>query len=1772
MINYPLKSPYAPLRFTEPPMFLSQLTIQTRLLIQTVLDQVAAWRPFGNSLGAKQRSLELAALEERVFLSASPMAVLAPETVESPTPIDANLTNQTQAAENLEIDPLLAALEVQTAAPTKYETQEESAQPRELVFIDAGVRDIEVLLADLGGAPTEGRSFEVIQLEAHRDGVEQISEILARRGNLEAVHIVSHGRDGAVKLGNTWLDSERLSEESGQISQWGLAFSAAGDLLFYGCDLTATGHGEQFVETLSELTGTDVAASSDATGHAQFGGDWELEFTTGMIESELAFSVSAQAEYADLLATLTVSTTNDTLDGDTSSISALLTNKGSDGLISLREAIIATNNTSGANVIFLSSGTYTLTRSGANENSALTGDLDISDDLTITGAGANTTFVDGSGSDRVFEVHSGTSTITHLKVQNGSASEGGGISTQSSASLILRDVALGGNQAVTNGGGIFARNNLTLDRVTIEGNTASSHGGGIYFLPPVGSLDLTNVTFSGNIASNRGAAIYSFGTVNLTNSTIAFNTASSGAGGIHLQGSADAILRNTILANNTGGNASRAVTSLGFNVVDDTSSISSPQTGDLVNTNPLLDTLKFNGGEIKTHKLLPGSSAIDAGTTTGAPGVDARNFFRDGSQDIGAYEVQSNLVTTGEFRVNTETNDLQELSARDRGSDRAVAINSTGDYVVVWSSLNQDGNGWGVYGQRYDRFGDTVGTEFLVNNVTQDDQIFAEVALLDDGSFVVVWEDRQGNDAVFFRLFDSAGNPVGNHKQANTTTAGDQSNPSIAMDGSGNFVIVWEGNGPGDSEGIFAQRFDAAGNNLGGEILVNTSTGNAQKDAAVSRNANGDFVVTWDDNNGFHARRFNTFGTPLGSQITMDSDISAGNGSVAIAEDGSFVATWRADVPLFGKGIYVRQYDASGNPLGSQTLVNTTVSGDQTNPSISLAPTGNFVIVWEGNGSGDGNGVFGQKFAANGNRIGSEFRINQTTGGDQIQASIALKNLNNFVVVWSGTGPGDTNGVFARQFGTASPNTAPTNISLSNSTVPENTNTSSGISVGSLTTTDPNSGDAFTYIIQGGTDALKFSIGGAGNDQLILTDGVLDFETKPSYQVLVRVTDSASNTFDKLFTINITDQNEAPTANDSVFGIVENLPAPGVVGTVTQTDPDSGDSFTYFIQSGNTNGAFSLNGSTGEIRVANSAALDLETNPVFTLIINVQDAGGLSDTATITINLTDENEAPVLTDANFNLLENSPNSTNVGTIIANDPDLGDTLTYSIQSGNTNGAFSINATTGVLTVNNSASLDLETNPVFTLIINVQDTQGLSDTATITINLTDENEAPVLTDAAFSINENLALGSRVGTVIASDPDMGDSLTYSIQSGNADGAFSINPTTGELRVANSSALDFEQRPEIPLIIEVLDSQGASDTGTITVTLQDVSEPPIAVNDQFFAFTRQVVLNQNSFIQNDIHPEGELLTVTGFADVSDGELTDAGNQTFLFIVPENLTNGTITFTYFVEDESGRIASAQATLIVTLPQPPPLPEPPPNPDPVPEPILLAAAPLSSQESESQSETETNTAARESARPGDVETEFARTPIPSTNRSEEEEGATFLPLRESEEETEIVKPVEEAILDIRDEPVLEQRAMENRERMGKSSREDSAQSSERASVLPVSQQSALQHASQIVLKEIGEGSIVWQDLDQMDEDLQADADFQSIVVGTAVTVSSTLTVGYVLWMIRGGMLVGSLLAQMPAWRLIDPLPILDHLNDLDDADEESLESIIEDSSNSPNSV
>src|SRR4028119_1010742 len=169
-----------------------------------------------------------------------------------------------------------------------------------IAFIDTQVENYQSLIA--GVKP----GTEVVVLDGNQDAIDQITQILRDRSNIDSIHIVSHGAPGSLQLGDVRFSLDDIEGDRDSLQQW---FSQRTDstrknrpnILLYGCSVAAGQTGKAFVKRLSELTGARVAASANLTGSAAKGGDWELEVRTGLIETSLVFEAEVLAGYEYVL-------------------------------------------------------------------------------------------------------------------------------------------------------------------------------------------------------------------------------------------------------------------------------------------------------------------------------------------------------------------------------------------------------------------------------------------------------------------------------------------------------------------------------------------------------------------------------------------------------------------------------------------------------------------------------------------------------------------------------------------------------------------------------------------------------------------------------------------------------------------------------------------------------------------------------------------------------------------------------------------------------------------------------------------------------------------------------------------------------------------------------------------------------------------------------------------------------------------------------------------------------------------------------------------------------------------------------------------------------------------------------------------------------------------------------------------------------------------------------------------------------------------------------
>ncbi len=231
------------------------------------------------------RTLTYRVLEQKCIFDSAAAATMA----------DASASSDADAPTNVDAD---AAATPDLLAAVSNNLQEAESQPKSMVFIDAAVSNTDLVV----DAVPPGA--EVIFLDTTRDGVLQIADALEGRTGLDAIHIVSHGVAGSISLGNTYLSSHTIDgKHADALTTIGAALSDSGDILLYGCDVGAGTEGEAFLQALADKTGADIAASSDDTGHAEYGADWTLEASYGEVTENWTLSADFIAQWQHVLAT-----------------------------------------------------------------------------------------------------------------------------------------------------------------------------------------------------------------------------------------------------------------------------------------------------------------------------------------------------------------------------------------------------------------------------------------------------------------------------------------------------------------------------------------------------------------------------------------------------------------------------------------------------------------------------------------------------------------------------------------------------------------------------------------------------------------------------------------------------------------------------------------------------------------------------------------------------------------------------------------------------------------------------------------------------------------------------------------------------------------------------------------------------------------------------------------------------------------------------------------------------------------------------------------------------------------------------------------------------------------------------------------------------------------------------------------------------------------------------------------------------------------------------
>lgn len=783
----------------------------------------------------------------------------------------------------------------------------------------------------------------------------------------------------------------------------------------------------------------------------------------------------------------------------------------------------------------------------------------------------------------------------------------------------------------------------------------------------------------------------------------------------------------------------------------------------------------------------------------------------------------------GEFLVNSSFASGQTLPA--------VATFADGSFIIAWTTNDplQDGDGRAIKARLFGASGVPLADEFLVNTTTAGNQLNPNLATLADGNFLISWDDGWTGD-VHARLFAANGIPLGADFRLNTSLEGTQNSNDVTALTGGGFVAVWRSTNTADDgsgESVKGQVFDSSGVKVGGEFLVNSRTFGLQNDPSIVALAGGGFVAAW---------------------VTSAPD------------DGN------------GSAIKMQLFGASGAKVGGELLVNSAGFSGQEQPVVTALPDGGFMIAWmtmDAAQDGNGHALKAQLFDSAGARVGTEFLVNTQATGNQSVADIATLSDGRVIVTWTDTyADGAANwGIKAQILGPAEapppppPNQAPVITSDGGGASGSRTVAENGTLAATVAAQDPD-GQPVTYSIAGGADAALFTIGAQS--------GLLSFVSRPdyeapgdadgnnSYEVVVSASDG-SLTDTQALSILVSNVDE-PVVFTSSNNLIrpENYNAPYMVTAVQPANPSA--TITYRIVGGPDAALFLLDGATGALTLKNApdyeAPADSNANNRYDVTIEATD-GVTTAVDTIMFTIYDVNEIPVITSggggSNFSL-SMTEGLAAVMTVTASDPETA-SLAYSIVGGADAGRFSIDAQSGALRFivlpDFEAPADSDRNNVYAVIVSASD-GSRSDTQTLFVTITNRNEAVTITSggggegAQVWTPEN---GTAVTVVAASDPD-GGPVTYAITGGADAARFTIDAATGAL--AWISAPDFEETRSAAggneFLVTVSASDGSStDSQALSIVLTNEIEG-LHITSHDGADAVAVTLTEDHFTTYDV------------------------------------------------------------------------------------------------------------------------------------------------------------------------------------------------------------------------------------------------------------------------------------------------------------------------------
>jgi|CXWL01.1.fsa_nt_gi hypothetical protein len=1228
----------------------------------------------------------LLSLEQRLMFDAAAAATAAEVKSEqvaqeqAEAAVSTEASPETTGAENVESQDVLNALA--SYMPTESRT--------EVAFVDPTVPNYQELLAGMDP------NTEVIMLDAGKDGVQQIADSLAGRTGVDAIHLISHGSSGALHLGTGTLTTESMSGEyAGELAAIRAALSERADLLVYGCDFAEGQTGLDAVQRLADLTGADIQASTDVTGHISLGGDWEFEVQTGAIETNLVVTDSVQMNWVGLLGTETVR--------DNFSTESYSNNNGTQSWSSNWSETDADGGGAGGGDVRVNSSQLRIDADSVGNQVSRQVNLSGTSGATLSFEYNNTL----SGSDRIemrVSADGGTSyTTLAAGVFSTAANTGSGTATFDISAYASANTRI--QFMVTGSGG---SDRLYVDNVQVSYNTGaansapaiSSNGGGPTASVAAGENGTVVTTVTATDADAGHTLGYSIvGGADAAKFTINSSTGQFGfASAPNYEAPTDSGGNNVYdvtvqVSDGQGGTDTQAiaVTVADANEAPTDLALSANTVAENAANGTVVGTVSGtdpDAGDTKTYSLTDtagGRFAINSSTgqITVADG-SLLNYEAATSHSVTVRVMDSGGQSYDEtFTINlTNVNEAPTITSNGGGATVSLSVAENQTTVTTVAAVDVDTGTTLAYslagGPDAARFSIDGTTGALRFSAAPNFERASDVGRNNVYDVTVQVSDGQGGtttQAISVRVTDVNEAPtIGSN--------GGRDTASITIRENGTTVTTVRSTDPDGGARI---TYSVVGGADAALFTINPSTGVLRFSSAT----NFEQPTDTDRNNVYQV-------------VVQASDGRGGTDSQVISVRVTNVNEAPTDLSLSANT--VAENAANGTVVGTVTGTDPD-AGDTKTYSCTDSAGGRFAINRSTGVITVANGALLNYEAASSHNV--TVRVTDRGGLTYNETfTIHLTDVNEAVPTITSNGGGATASV----------------------TISENTT-----AVTTVTATDADTRQTLTYSISGGADAANFTINSA--------TGALSFVSAPNYEsptdsggnnvydVTVQVSDGNRRTDTQAIAVTVTNVNETPTDLSLSGNTVAEQAATGtVVGTITGTDPDAGDTKSYSLTD-TAGGRFAVNSSTGAITVADGSLLNYESATSHSVTVRVTDSGGLTYDETFTINLTNVNEAPTALALSANTVaENAANGTVVGTASTTDPDAGDTHTYQLTD-TAGGRFAINASTGVITVADGSLLNYEAATSHSITVRTTDAGGLTHDQVLAITVTDVHDGLV-----------------------------------------------------------------------------------------------------------------------------------------------------------------------------------------------------------------------------------------------------------------------------------------------------------------------------------------------------------------------------------------------------------------------------------------------------------